>query len=81
MDHETMPHSPPAIKTGSGFECVESPVNVVSSCLLLSYVIKYRPVPSVSRTVKRMLAQCPSNSSRSVLLTHISAVCSLCIDQ
>jgi len=49
--HETIPHKPPATKTASGLECVPSPPTVVSSCLLLSYVIKYIPVPSVSRTI------------------------------
>jgi hypothetical protein len=49
--HETMPHRPPATSTASGLEWVPSPPNVVSSCLLLSYVIKYVAVPSVSRTI------------------------------
>jgi hypothetical protein len=48
--HETIPHSPPATSTASGFEWVPSPPNVVKSCLLLSYVMKYVAVPSVSRT-------------------------------
>lgn len=52
IDHETIPHRPPATNTGSVLECVESPVNVVRSCLLLSYVMKYRAVPSVSRTAR-----------------------------
>ncbi len=39
-DHETMPHRPPAKKTGSVLEWLESPAKVVRSCLLLSYVMK-----------------------------------------
>ena len=49
--HDTIPHSPPATRTASGFECVPAPPNVVRSCLLLSYVIKYVAVPRVSLTV------------------------------
>ena len=51
-----MPHSPPATSTASGLEWVPSPPNVVSSCLLLSYVIKYVAVPSVSRTIARQVS-------------------------
>jgi hypothetical protein len=52
-DHDTIPHMPPATSTAKGFEWAPSPPNVVISCLLLSYVVKYRAVPSVSRTTER----------------------------
>lgn len=47
-----MPQRPPAARTAIGFLWASVPLNVVNSCLLLSYVAKYIPVPNVSRTIK-----------------------------
>lgn len=50
MAQDTIPQRPPATKTARGFDCVPSPPKVDKSCLLLSYVMKYMPVPRESLT-------------------------------
>lgn len=47
----TSPHSPPAMTTAKGV-VGELPRAFARSCFALSYVIKYIPVPIVSRTRK-----------------------------
>lgn len=48
---DTIPQIPPDARTAKGLELDFSLPNVVMSCLALSYVAKYRPVPMLSLTV------------------------------